>query len=115
VLSEFKGATQVSHPDVTTASARLPGLDIEIVHRPPSDGESEQLSIRLQATPSFEAFGGFAGTFNPFAYWVEAVQLAWSPWLNVAGAMLQPWSLPLLPGVGTDAASRSTSGQRFSG
>ena len=113
--SEFKGAAQASHPDVTTASAHLPGLDIEIIHRPPSAGEGEQISIRLQAMPSFEAFGGWAGTFDPFALWTEAVRLAWSPWLNMAGAMLQPWSLPILPVFGTQAASRPGSGQRSSG
>jgi hypothetical protein len=113
VLSEFKGATQASHPHATTASAHLPGLDIEIVHCPPSAESGEQISIRLQATPSFEAFGGWA--FNPFALWTETVQLAWSPWLNLAGAMLQPWSLPMLPGFRTDAALRAAGGPRSSG
>jgi hypothetical protein len=114
-LSEFKSATGASGTDVTTASAHLPGLDIEIVHRPPSAGEGEQISIRLQAVPSFEAFGGFAGAFNPFALWTEAVRLAWAPWLNVAGAMMQPWSLPLLPGIGAQAVPRSAGGSRSAG
>ena len=63
--------------------------------------------------PSFEVFGGW--TFNPFALWAETVQLAWSPWLNLAGAMLQPWSLPMLPGFRPDAASRMPGGPRSSG
>jgi Protein of unknown function (DUF2905) len=41
----------------TRATARLPGLDIEIVDRPSMGGEAEQLSIHLLAVPSFEAFG----------------------------------------------------------
>jgi hypothetical protein len=36
------------------ATAHLPGLEIEIVHRRPADNV-EQISIDLQAAPSFEA------------------------------------------------------------
>ena len=43
--------------DATTrATARLPGLEIEIVHQRPSP-DGEQISIHLRAAPSFEAFG----------------------------------------------------------
>jgi hypothetical protein len=42
--------------DVTRATAHLPGLDIEIIHRQSPDGRSEQVSINLTAAPSFEAF-----------------------------------------------------------
>jgi hypothetical protein len=59
-LSEFKGATQQSEVGATKATARLPGLNIEVVHRQSPDGDSEQISINLQAVPSFEAFGPFA-------------------------------------------------------
>ena len=64
----------------TRATARLPGLDIEILHRRSPDGDAEQISINLRATPSFEAFGGFLESANPFAFWARAMQLAWSPW-----------------------------------
>ena len=40
-------------------TARLSGLDIEIVHRRSPARDAEQISINLQAVPSFEA--------NPFA------------------------------------------------
>ena len=56
-MSEFKGATRGREVDATTATAHLPGLDIEIVHRRLPDGDAEQILISLQATPSFEAFG----------------------------------------------------------
>jgi hypothetical protein len=56
-VSEFKGATRGREVDATTATAHLPGLDIEIVHRRLPDGDAEQILISLQATPSFEAFG----------------------------------------------------------
>jgi len=67
----------------TRATARLPGLEIEIVHRRPDD-RAEQISINLQATPSFEAFGRFLEAANPFAFWLQAVQMAWQPWLEAA-------------------------------
>ena len=35
----------------TRATARLPGLDIEIIHRRSTSGEAEQISINLQAVP----------------------------------------------------------------
>src|SRR5213083_1596951 len=44
------------------------GLDIEIVHRRSPDGEAEQLSINLQAAPSFEALGRVLEAANPFAF-----------------------------------------------
>jgi len=62
--------------DVTRATARLPGLEIEIVHRQPADNV-EQISINLQATPSFDAFGRFLETATPFAFWSRMAGLAW--------------------------------------
>ena len=106
-------AARQVEPDTTRATARLPGLEIEIVHRRPSD-RVEQISINLQATPSFEAFGRFLEAANPLAFWLQAVQMAWQPWLEAARMMmpaptaaaapLQP-SLPGAPpaGNGDDA------------
>ena len=86
--------------DTTRAVARLPGLDIAIEHR--RSKEAEAISIRLQATPSFQAFGDFAGAANPFAFWARAAQLsmlpwlawssAWTPWLDASRALLPPAS-----------------------
>jgi hypothetical protein len=91
-----------SDDDTTRASASLPGLEIEIVHRRPRGDDVEALSINLQAMPSFEAFGRFLETANPFAFWAQAFQLAWQPWLgtNWLGtnwleanrALMSPWS-----------------------
>jgi hypothetical protein len=76
------------------ATVRLPGLNIEI------NDEAEQLSINLQVMPSFEAFGRFLETANPFALWAQAVQLAWLPWLNVARSVSLPRSIaPAPPGL----------------
>jgi hypothetical protein len=79
------------------ATARLPGLDIEIIHRRSLNDEAEQISINLQAMPSFEAFGRFLETTNPFALWAQTVQMAWFPWLNAARFVTLPWSIEPAP------------------
>jgi hypothetical protein len=95
------------HPDndhTTRATASLPGLEIEIVHRRRRETEAEALSITLQATPSFEAFGRSLEAANPFAFWTQAMQLALLPllggswlgatWLGASRALMSPWSTP---------------------
>jgi hypothetical protein len=77
--------------DTTRATARLPGFDIEIVHRRAPD--AEQISVHMQAMPSFAAFGRFLENANPFAFWTEAAQLMWLPflpWLGATRALLPP-------------------------
>ena len=83
--------------DTTRATAHLPGLGIEIAHRRPPTADAEQISISLQAVPSFEAFGRFLQTANPFAFWVQAAQLVWFPWLGAASALMLPWSVASEP------------------
>ncbi len=80
-----------SDSDITRVTASLPGLDIEIVHRRPQGDDLEALSINLQAVPSFEAFGRFLETTNPFAFWAQAMQLAWLPWLEATRSVIAPW------------------------
>jgi hypothetical protein len=53
-------------------------------------GDAEQMSIHLQAVPSSEAFRRFVDSANPFAFWTQAVQMAWLPWRAAAQAMLPP-------------------------
>ena len=81
--------------DTTRATASLPGLEIEIVHRRPQGDNLEALSINLQAMPSFEAFGRFLETANPFVFWAQAMQqamqMAWLPWLGASRALMLPW------------------------
>src|SRR5262249_29230975 len=81
----------------TRATARLPGLEIEIVHRRSPGADVEAFSINLQAMPSFEAFERFLGTANPLAFWAHALQLAWLPWfgmtwLGATRALTLPWN-----------------------
>ena len=75
---------QTVEDNTTRATARLPGLDIEIIHRRSLNDEAELISINLQVMPSFEAFGRFLETASPFALWAQVTQMAWLPWLNVA-------------------------------
>jgi hypothetical protein len=100
-----EGAIQT---DTTHATARLPGLDIEIMHRRAVEGDAEQISINLRAVPSFEAFGRALEVANPFAFWAQAAQLAWLPWLETARTLALPWQrLPWLPQPSGDTTSRS--------
>ena len=89
-MSEFKGTAQASDVDTTRATAQLPGLDVEIVHRRSPQGDAEQILITLQAMPSFEAFGNWLEAANPFAFWARAAQLAWRPWLEAARIASEP-------------------------
>ena len=89
-------ADHSSNHDTTRATAKLPGLQIEIVHRRPRDSEAEALSITLQAMPSLEAFGRYFEAANPLAFWAQAMQMAWLPWFGASRALMlsctAPWS-----------------------
>ena len=86
-------SNQNTEDDTTRATARLPGLDIEIVHRRSLNEQAEQLTINVRAIPSFEAFGRLLETTNPFALWSQTAQIAWYPWLNAARSLMLPWSV----------------------
>ena len=77
--------------DVTRATARLPGLEIEILHRRMPGGEGEQLSINLLALPSFEALCRAVESASPFTLWAQAVGMIWLPWFGVARTLMLPW------------------------
>jgi hypothetical protein len=82
---------QPGDDDTTRATARLPGLDIEILHRR-SPGV-EQITVHLQAMPSFDAFGRFFESANPLAFWTEVARLMWLPflpWLGATRALMPP-------------------------
>ncbi len=86
----------------TKYTARLPTLDVEITTRAAPEEGVETISIRLRATPSFDAAGrwllqpglaplAFFGA-GPLALWAELVRAAWLPWLALA-----PGGTRLLP------------------
>lgn len=89
-MSGLKESPHSGGVETTGATAHLPGLDIEIVHSRSPDGEAEQISINLRAVPSFEAVGRVIEAFNPFGFWMQAMRLAWFPWVEAARAALPP-------------------------
>ena len=70
-----------SEYEETRATARLPHLDIEVLHRRPWEGNEEQILISLRAVPSFEVFGRLMEASNPLLLWTRMMQTAWSSWL----------------------------------
>jgi hypothetical protein len=92
--------------DATRATARLPGFDIEIVHRPPIEDDADQIYINLRAAPSFEAFGRALEAANPFAFWARVAQPHLAAVAGAACALALPWTLAL-PRASGDGASRS--------
>ena len=74
----------------TKITAKLPHLDLEIRHRElPEDG-AEEIIIRMQATPSFDAVGASLmpalsamTSLNPMMLWMNLAQQAWRPWLTL--------------------------------
>jgi hypothetical protein len=103
-------ANQQIDEDTTRATARLPGSDIEIVHRRPTDNV-EQISIKLRAVPSFDAFGQFLETASPLGFWLRAAEMAWFPWSGVAQMMLLPWTRALAPRQLITSGSNCSSGE----
>src|SRR3954451_19181349 len=85
----------VSDYDETRATARLPNLDIEILHRRPWEGNEEHLVVTLRAVPSFEAFGRFLEASNPMLAWTRMMQTAWLPWLGGLTAAPSQTTRPL--------------------
>jgi hypothetical protein len=94
-----------SEYDETRATARLPTLDIEILHRRPWQGNEEQLVVMLRAVPAFEAFGRFVEASNPHLVWTRVMEAAWSPWMRGLTAALSQSSRPL--SLLEDRSSRS--------
>ena len=85
--------------DTTRATANLPGLSIEVMHRRLPGAEAEQISIHMQAAPSFAAFGRYLDGINPFVFWAQLAQTAWLPWLGPwAGALTRQVLAPPEPG-----------------
>jgi hypothetical protein len=101
-----------SEIETTKASARLPGLEIEIIHRQSPNSEWEQVSINLRATPSFEMLGRSSEVADPFTLWMQAVSFMWMPWMLTAQTMMLPnrWSRTLPNVIRPQQETRTSSG-----
>ena len=78
-------------PGETRAYARLPGLDIAVLHRG-AHGGGEEMVIALRTVPSSAAFGRPAGAADPLLLWIGFAQMAWTSWLACfAAASAPPW------------------------
>src|SRR4051794_6298860 len=69
---------EMSEYDETRATARLPNLDIGILHRRPWEGNEEQIVVMLRAVPS----GRWLEASNPLLVWSRMMEAAWSPWVH---------------------------------
>lgn len=81
-------------PGETRAYARLPGLDIAVLHRAANGGGGEEVMIALRAAPSFAAFGRPAWVAaDPFLLWMRLAQATWATWLGciAAAGAPPPW------------------------
>jgi hypothetical protein len=90
--------------DETRITARLPRLDIEIIHGRSASGDAERLSRSVLAVPSFEALGRYAEAANPFLFWLRVAQTAWAPWLGASSASVprgDAHRFPAPPDAGT--------------
>jgi hypothetical protein len=95
-FKEHRGGMEAVETDTTPATARVPGLDIEIVHRRAVEGDAEEISINFRAAPSFEAFGRALEVAKHTARLVPVAARPGLPWIL---------ALPRPSGEGT---SRST-------
>jgi hypothetical protein len=77
-------------------------LEIEILHRRSAADDAEFISINLQAVPSFEVFGRYLETVNPFVLWAQVARMAWLPWIEAARTVVLPRSIaPAPPKLGS--------------
>src|SRR5215813_2151634 len=82
----------------TKASAHLPGLDIDIIHRQSPNDDWAQVSNNLRATPSYETFGPFLEIADPFTIWAQVARSMWIPLLLAAQTLTLPDARPrILP------------------
>jgi hypothetical protein len=78
-------------PDETRAYARLPGLDIAVLHRGVHGG-GEEVVVAFRTAPSFAAPRRPLGAADPLLLWMGLAQMAWASWLGcLAAASTPPW------------------------
>jgi hypothetical protein len=100
-----------SEVDVVRASARLPGLDLDIIHRQSPNGDWEQMSINLLGNTVLRSARVLVEAANPFTFWVQATRFMWMPWLLTAQTMMLPAGRPrTLPSAVHPPSARGADG-----
>ncbi len=78
-------------PDEIRARATLPGMTLEIVHRPADASGPETIGLLIKGTPTLPAMTdmmsltGPMGATDPMAMWMDITRQAWAPWLALWG------------------------------
>jgi hypothetical protein len=78
--------------DETRVFARMPHLDIALIHHGAQGGEGQQLLVALRAVPPFEVFERLVDAGDPLLLWMRLAQTAWMSWLGcLSAAGIPPW------------------------
>lgn len=78
--------------DETKVIARLPGLDIAILHRGVRGG-GEEVMVALRAVSPLRNSRHLGEATHPLLFWMGLAQAAWNPWLGwLEAAYRPPWT-----------------------
>ena len=93
---ESEPAMPISKYDDTWATARLPNVDVDILHRRRWSGGTEQLRVTVRVLPPAETFGSLLEISNPLLVWMRMMmEAAWPPWMHAAcGSSFVPPAKP---------------------
>ena len=86
--------------DETWATARLPNVDVGILHRRAWEGDAEQLLVTVRAVPPAEVFSRLLEISNPLVVWTRMMEAAWAPWIGARTPALTESSSPHLSRTG---------------
>lgn len=105
----------------TRITASVAKLDVEIVRKDYPEDNAEVMTIRLTASPSFEAVSRSlvaplttAMMFNPLTAWAQMMRAAWAPMLSAMAPAMRVAPRPDTPRV-AGPANRSEPGGREAG
>ena len=106
----------------TKITSSIANLDVEIVRKEYPEENAEVMTIKLQATPSFEAvsrsmLSPFSSPFlfNPLTTWAQMMKIAWSPLLSSMVPRIQVAQTPQAPRVQGPADPPGSGGQAGQG
>ncbi|MBL8806225.1 MAG: hypothetical protein JNN22_05195 [Rhodospirillales bacterium] len=86
-------------PEEIRARAVLPGMTLEIVHRPAGEGSPETIGLVLKGSPNLPGLAEMmalpppaspTALADPFALWTEITRQVWAPWFALWGLSAGP-------------------------